>query len=266
MLTLQELRRRPHVSVSQLKTYLQCPRRYFLQYLHKVPPAHRPVALPFGSAWHEAIGTWLTGSAAGDEVSSDELKEVFSQHFERDLAENDTPVLFDSEDETVERAIALGHRMLDSFLTAVPLPERVLGVEVPFSMTLADPATGEVLPVPLIGAVDAIVAEAERTVVWELKTAAKRWSTDQLEFDPQATAYARAMRTEGRDDVRVKLLVATKTARPTVQVEELPRNVGDQCELAATAASVLRAADAGVDHPVRGWQCRACPWAGECRP
>jgi hypothetical protein len=28
---------------------------------------------------------------------------------------------------------------------------------------------------------------------------------------------------------------------------------------------VLRAVDAGVDHPLRGWQCRCCQFAGACR-
>lgn len=102
MLTLQELRRRPHVSVSQLKVFLQCPRRYFLQYVLKIPPAHRPIALVFGGAWHSAIGVWLANSAVGDEVGRDVLKQVFTEHFERDLDENDTPVLFDNEDDTVE--------------------------------------------------------------------------------------------------------------------------------------------------------------------
>lgn len=265
MITLQDLRRRPHVSVSQLKTYLQCPRRYFLQYVHRIPPAHRPVALPFGSAWHEAIGTWLANSVVGDEVGRDVLKQVFTEHFERDLEENDTPVLFDDEDDTAGSATALAHKMLDIFLTTVPLPERVLGVEVPFSMELVDPTTGEVLPVPLVGAVDAILEEHGRPIVWELKTAAKKWSVDQLEYDQQATAYTRAMRLEGHHDVSVKMLVTTKTVAPVVQVEALTRSRADEDELSATAASVLRAIEAGVDHPVRGWACRGCAWASECR-
>lgn len=266
MRTLEELRRRPHVSVSQLKSFIQCPRRYFLQYVRRIPPAHRPVALPFGSAWHEAIGTWLADSVVGDEVGRDVLKQIFAEHFERDLDQNDAaPVLFDDENDTAESAIALGHRMLDTFLTAVPLPERVLGVEVPFSMELVDPATGEVLPVPLVGAVDAIVEEQGRPVVWELKTSAKRWAVDQLEYDQQATAYTRAMRLEGYNDVSVKMLITTKTVTPLVQVEALTRSRADEHELSATAGSVLRAIEAGVSHPIRGWACRGCAWAGECR-
>jgi CRISPR/Cas system-associated exonuclease Cas4 (RecB family) len=264
-ISLIELRRQPHLSISAIKTFLQCPRKYNLQYIRHIPPAFRPVALPFGSAWHNAIGTWLANSAVGDEIGRDVVKHIFGEDLEREVATSRVPVLFDHEDDTVEKAIALGHRMVDAFLDAVPLPERVLGVETPFALEVDDVARGGILPVPLIGAVDAIVVEDGRPVVWELKTAAKRWSADQTEFDQQSTAYAQAMRVDGYAGVSAKLIITTKAAKPTVQIESVPRTRADERELAVTAASVLRAVEAGVDHPARGWQCRTCPWATECR-
>ena len=155
--------------------------------------------------------------------------------------------------------------MIDAFLSAVPLPERVLGVETPFCISIDDATTGGVLPVPLIGAVDAIVVENGKPVIWELKTAAKKWSRDQTEVDQQCTAYIQAMREEGCPDVTAKLVITTKTATPAVQIEPVPRTKADERELAITAGSVLRAVEAGVDHPIRSWACRSCPFAGECR-
>ena len=264
-MSLSELRSRPHLSVSQLKTFLQCPRKYFLQYVDRVPPAFRPIALPFGSAWHEAIDIWLTSSTVGDEVDRDLVKQTFADRLERDVDADDMPVLFDNDDDNLEKSIALGVRMLDVFLTAVPLPETIIGVEAPFAIDLTDPATGDVLPVPLVGAVDAVVEEDGRPIVWELKTSARRWSSDQLEYDLQATTYARAMHLEGHVDVAVKMLITTKATAPAVQIETVTRSRVDERELAHTAASVLRAINAGVDHPIRGWSCRGCPWSGECR-
>ena len=264
-MSLSELRSRPHLSVSQLKTYVQCPRKYFLQYVDGVRPAFVSIHLPFGSAWHEAIDLWLTSSTVGDEIERDLIKQTFTDHLERYVDADDVPVLFDGDDDNLEKSVALGRRMLDVFLTAVPLPETILGVEVPFAIDLTDPATGDVLPVPLVGAVDAIVEENGRPIVWELKTGAKKWSSGQLEYDPQATAYARAMRLEGHVDVAVKMLITTKTIAPAVQIETVTRSRVDERELAHTAASVLRAINAGVDHPIRGWSCRGCPWSGECR-
>ena len=261
---LFELRRLPHLSFSQIKTFLLCPRKYALQYIHRVPPAFRPVALHFGSAWHTAIQTWLANSAVGDEIGRDVVKHIFGEHLDRDIDTDDMPVLFNDEHDNVGKSIALGHRMIDAFLDSVPIPERVLGIEVPFSLELADSATGEALPLPLIGAVDAVVEENGKPVVWELKTSARRWSADQFEFDAQATAYAQAMRTEGHDAVSVKMLITTKAAKPLVQTETVSRTRRDERELAQTAASVLRAIEAGVDHRVRSAACRSCAWAGAC--
>ena len=60
---LTELRKKPHTSISAIKTFLTCPRKFHLQYVLKLQPAFRPAALVFGSAWHETIGAWLTSSA-----------------------------------------------------------------------------------------------------------------------------------------------------------------------------------------------------------
>ena len=50
-------------------------------------------------------------------------------------------MLFD-DDEELGQCVDLGVRMLDVFLSKVPLPRRVLGVEVPFALGIADPLTG----------------------------------------------------------------------------------------------------------------------------
>ena len=63
------------------------------------------------------------------------------------------------DDEDLGQTIDLGIRMLDVFLDKVPMPERVLGVEVPFVIELEHPVTGEIAALPLIGGIDAIVGQ-----------------------------------------------------------------------------------------------------------
>ena len=92
-------------------------------------------------------------------------------------------MLFDDEDENEGVLVDVSLRMLDAFVAKVPKPQRTLGVEVPFSMELAHPVTGELLPVPLIGALDAVVSDGETTSVWELKTGKRRWDRNQTEYD-----------------------------------------------------------------------------------
>jgi CRISPR/Cas system-associated exonuclease Cas4 (RecB family) len=171
-------------------------------------------------------------------------------------------------------------------------------------MQIADDVTGEVLPVPLVGALDAIVEEegggeeeqpreihpgeradvaggntaqrlqaehsrentTPRRTIWELKTGKKKWSRDQLDFDMQPTAYVGAARALGHGDTGVKVLVSTKGKTPDIQVERLVRHRRDERELVQVALSVHRAVTAGVNHPLRGWQCATCPFAHACEP
>ncbi|MBI2393709.1 MAG: PD-(D/E)XK nuclease family protein [Deltaproteobacteria bacterium] len=261
---LAELRALPHLSVSQLKTFIQCPRKYALAYVHGVAPQFRPIALAFGTAWHEAVGFHLTASTKAQQAERNEVKTIFRERLSIAVEGDATPVLFD-DDEDLGKVIDHGIKMLDVFLDRLPIPERVIGVELPFSLEIVDPEFGDVLEVPLIGALDALVIHDGRPAVLELKTAKKKWSTDQLEYDLQPTAYAMAAEQLGYDNPDVVLLVATKTSKPDVQIERLVRTKADRDDLAVTAQSVTAAIAAGIDHPIRGWACRGCPYAHACR-
>ncbi len=264
MTTLTELRAKPHTSVSQLKTYLMCPRRYYFQYVLRMRPAFTALALVFGTAWHETIGQHLLRSRREHHVPVDDLKEHLRDGLIRGIGATGAPVLFEEEEQDVGAVVDLATRMLQVFLDRVPLPDVVHGVEVPFGLELAHPVTGEMLRVPLVGAMDAIVEVDGVTSIWELKTGKKKWAADQLDFDIQPTAYAIAGRALGYKNTGATLLVATKGRKPDVQIEQLLRHHRDERELAEVAFSVHRAVDAGIDHPLRGWQCRTCPFADAC--
>jgi len=154
--------------------------------------------------------------------------------------------------------------MIDVFIGKVPRPDQVLGVEVPFSLGLADSKTGELFPMPLIGAIDALVVDNDRPAIWELKTSKKKWGADSLEFDLQPTVYKMGARVHDMHNPALQMIVTTKTKTPIVQVETVTRTERDEKELVDVISSFLRAVSAGVDHPVRGWQCRSCPYAGRC--
>ena len=71
------------------------------------------------------------------------------------------------------------------------------------------------------------------------------------------------MREQG-SEIEMKLVLTTKAKRPAVQAEPFVRTSGDEDDLVAVAAGVLRAVDAGVDHPIRGWPCKGCPYMAVC--
>lgn len=275
---LQRLERRPrarevqrpisHLSVSQLKEYLRCPRKYFFHYVDGAEPEFRSVALAFGSAWHHMLGEVLVRRPTI--VSVEEAQAIFRDALvievqgEGEDDNHDVPVLFDTDEQNLPAVIDRGVAMVEVFFDRVALPEEVLGVEVAFAIELTDPITGGDLPAPLVGGIDALGWEDGRAVVWEFKTSAKRWSRDQLEYDIQPTAYKVAARSLGHADPLLRLTVATKGSKPDVQVEDLVRGRRDERELAEIAIGVMRSVRAGADHPVRGWACRSCQYAGAC--
>jgi putative RecB family exonuclease len=251
-----------HLSASSISAFLKCPRRFRYRYIDRIEPAFRSVALAFGSAFHETVAQWLIAHATGQAVPVAVLHELFRRALCDELERDGPPILFD-DDENAEVLTVRGTGMLDAFVRLVTPPERVLGVELPFELELVDPETGEVLPL-IIGAVDAVVEEGGSPELWELKTGARRWSDDALAFDLQTTSYHVAMRQQ-YPDAKVKLIVATKARRPDVQIERLVRGPSDERDLVATVAGVHRSVEAGVDHPVRSWACKSCPFVGVCR-
>lgn len=59
--------------------------------------------------------------------------------------------------------------------------------------------------------------------------------------------------------------VTTKTKVPAVQIADVTRDGSDEQDFLAITVNVLRAIDAGVSNPVRGWARRSCPYSAACR-
>lgn len=253
-----------HLSATSLAEYLQCPRKFALRRIHRATPSFRPVALALGTAWHEAIGRMLFDHGNNALGPVGKYADVLKESLHQQVHDRDAPAVLFDDGEDEAQLTQKGADMLQAFQRAVPLPERVFGIEERFSFEIVDPESGEVLPVPFIGSMDAVVSEANEPVIWELKTGARRWDENRLLFDFQPTAYRVAVKQRTRREARLKVIVTTKTRKPDVQVERLVRTQKDERELMSTASSVFRALEAGCEHRVRGWQCKSCPFEGVC--
>jgi hypothetical protein len=156
-------------------------------------------------------------------------------------------------------------KMLAAFLEKAPLYREVVEVEMPFSVELVDPETGEELP-RLVGVLDAVVREADGTyAILEHKTAAKRWTDDRLAFDNQLTAYSLAAPQLGfGDDAAVVIQVLLKTKTPDLVIYRPHRSDADRRELVEIVAGVAAAVRIGAFFPVRDWWCRSCEYASAC--
>lgn len=78
------------------------------------------------------------------------------------------------------------------------------------------------------GSIDAVVIDDDKPAIWELKTAKKRWSSDQIEFDLQTTAYKMGARVHSIDDPALELIITTKAKTPAVQREVVTRTKRDE--------------------------------------
>lgn len=96
---LSDLRGVPHTSISQLKTFLQCPRKFRFIYVDRIEPEFRPIALAFGTAWHETIGAHLLPPVKDQWRSREQLQTMFRDSPTEQVNEDGPPVLFDDEED-----------------------------------------------------------------------------------------------------------------------------------------------------------------------
>ena len=253
-----------HFSVSQMKAWLMCPRKYEYRYITGVEPEFVPMPLAFGSAFHSALAHHYGWLMRGEPAPVDEVKQRLVDALT--LAKNGPVPLQVDEEGGFEEAQAKGIQMLDVALAhASAQPVKVLAVEEGFIVDLFDVETGEIIDEKLMGYIDLVVEEDGHRVLVEHKTSAKKYSLDQLLFDTQLSGYAYAAAQLGWGEVGLRFSVTTKTKMPVVQVEDVLRDDLDKMDFLRTAGGVLKAIDAGVSFPVRGWACKGCPYRTRCQ-
>ena len=259
--TLAELRKQPHVSYSQIRSYLMCPMKFWHNYTAKTEPSHRPLALVLGSAIHEALAAYYSHlQGTGQKITEAELLDVFRDRIDSEL---DRPIPIKLPDEDGGAMLDQGVAMLRMFWAKADTPT-VLAVEQAFSVPLYDPQTGDVFTAPLIGAMDLIVQGSERPMVVEHKTSSKRYATWQLELETQPSVYKYACQQIGMGDPDLMYQLLIKSKTPTLQHCRIQRTDAHIREMMDTFSAVIRAIDAGIFFKNRSWACADCQYAWLC--
>ena len=128
--------------------------------------------------------------------------------------------------------------------------------------------TGEVLERDLVGSLDRLERDAAgQLVVVDLKTSARKYTNLQVEASLQLSVYSYATQMNGladEQDLRLRFDVLTKTKQPELCRYWTTRDRAANVRLFRLAAEVLRAIEAGVFHPVVGWQCKDCVFRSKC--
>lgn len=245
----------PYLSVSQVTTYLGCPRKYRFRYVEKREPETRSADLGFGSAVHSAIEWWFTERIAGRNPTEDAVLRIFRADWTSQLADP----LLDCEGEKPEDFQVLGESLVRLFLERFGNEPPPAQAEARFEVPLRDPGTGETLPVPLVGYIDF----AQEGLVGELKTAAKK--TVASNWSLQLAAYSYAVReTTGRRP-RLKVVVLVKTKTPAITVEELTLTDREEAWFVEVSVETFDAIQRGAFFPNPGWMCGRCEYRRACR-
>jgi putative RecB family exonuclease len=263
----EDFERNIYISYSQLKTYLTCPQKYQFQYVRGIPWEFTPEYFPFGRAIHESARLFYkTLKETGQRLPLNDLIAHFKATWDRETQGYNIRY---KEKQTRDTTREKGTQLVRVFYENIA-PQRIIGVEVPFSVDLVLEETGEVLSCKLSGIFDLIESDEEDTlVIVELKTSSKRFSDDQIDLDLQGTLYSYALRQIGfrtnGDDTLVRYDQLLKQKNPGMETYYAVKGNIDYTWAYHLVRKVLRAIDHEVFHPIPGWQCKDCPYGKTCQ-
>jgi len=209
----------------------------------KAEPEQIGSALVFGIAMHEALHAVHDAALAG---TADDRLAVFQKHWQAAIT-GPVPVIFgkDKTDALVAKA--------EGLLAAYTLPPgTVLAVEEEFRIDLPE------LPLPLVGRVDLVMAEGERTVVYDAKTTAGSALGDLDSVGFQLGVYRLVW-----TDADTAAITLAKTVKPRIAC--VPVAPQSEARVIQHINEVHAAIAAGVRFANRGWACGTCAFARRCR-
>jgi CRISPR/Cas system-associated exonuclease Cas4 (RecB family) len=156
---------RGHLSYSQIRTYLICPRKYQYAYIEQVPvPLNDKLLL--GTVFHSVLEWYFTARLAGSMPGLDETDACFADSFQR--LRGAQAVRWDDSPERVSRR---GHAFVQHFFHELAPRFDPLMVE----KELTAPLDNQ--PVELRGVIDLVEKDLSIT---DFKTATARWSANRV--------------------------------------------------------------------------------------
>lgn len=251
--------RQPHLSYTQITTYLQCPRKYYLAYRQKVPPAFRSSALLFGSVIHQALALLFTSRQEGASLEIETVQEVFCALWERQQ-EQEVPVQYDKDDfeSLQEKGLNLLAHVYEHYEA-----NTIVAIEQPVRWTLIPG-----MP-PMVGTIDLIELDQDgRLLLTDFKTSSKKPSEQIQYHDLQLTLYSTALDSLGlswsHEEILMRYAVLVKTTKPqfcSVPVVWSPDHTAWVFKL---VADVWQGIEKEVFYPNPSYLCGSCPYKEPC--
>ena len=265
--TLSQLKNQPHYSYSAISAYLNCQLLYYYRYVEKRDPERTPAALPFGSAFHSAMGEQAQAARKGYLINAHDLKDIFSEYFKAFTA--DSPGIVFKEGDDMDSLVGLAGRMLEAATSGWPdFHQTIAGVAVPFRFDI------EGLSKPIVGEYDLLVKEPTPfdepsdepyVAIVDWKSSARMWPCDRADKELQATVYIAAYEASGKPRPSFRFDVTTKTKEPRTTHFHTIRTDSQIERMKRIALAVDKAVNAGIFIPnENSFGCADCPYASAC--
>jgi putative RecB family exonuclease len=251
---------RDYISYSAIKTYQQCPLRYFFRYIAGIPETSISATLVFGSAVHRAIELHFQRLLEqGRPPTQEELLGAYRDGWD----DHSLPIRF-GKDEQASSFDDLATRMLTAFTQSdLAQPNgRILGIE--------ESLRGETIPgLPeVLGRVDLIWETKDELVITDWKTARSKYSQDQIDDSAtQLLLYGElAQDFAPGKQIRLQFGVLTKTKEVSVDAHSF---LFDPVQLDRTKRVIERiwhAIQSEHFYPAPSlMNCPGCPYRDACK-
>lgn len=245
----------PYLSVTQITTYLGCPRKYRFRYVERREPEKRSANLALGSAVHSVIDWWMTERRAGRSPDVEVTQRLFCVDWQAQIATGE----YDFEDREPDEYRSLGEQLVALFVERFHAETAAEASEERFEVFLTDPESGVPLPVPLVGVFDLVHGDG----IGEIKTTARKSSPDAWAL--QLAAYAYAWRQTRGTKPRMRVVQLVKTKVPKIEVEDADVSDYDVAWFCEVAVAAYDSILAGAFHPNPSWMCGNCEYRRACR-
>lgn len=259
---IHELRRVPHLSASSVTSYIECSLAYKFERIDRLESDGVSDALILGQAVHRALADFYQAQLIGQSFDLDDLHFSFDNHwFDLIGRHDDIEYKPGANAETVNQ---LGQDLLALYYENISEDGcRILAIEEPFTCQLPD------LPAPFIGVHDLVLEDEDGVIIIvDHKTAARSYSTSQIDQNFQMTAYQIAARANGFADreILLRLDCLIKTKQPKFEQYWTSRSEADERMAVRKIQAVWDGISKGVFLPNdTSWKCGYCGYQDACR-
>jgi len=250
------------LSASAIQLYLTCSLKYRFQYVDRLPRLTLSANQAFGTAMHAALNWLHKERRKGRTPALAGVLQVFeADWYAQTQTEGNLKVQFDD----AADAALLAYKGKELLTQYYHLPAgQVRDSELFFTLPLVNPTTGEVLDVPLRGAMDLV---EDDDVIVEFKAPQKAPPMTDLPDNIQVTTYAYAFeKLFGKLPKEIRKVSLVRTKNPRIETQTTDRDARDFERLFHLGREFVKGVRAGVFLPSRGcWLCNDCEYDQDCR-